>query len=71
MSYDDPILAAIEATEFARKIGFDYFDPEIEQRKKEYEEKLNSAKTSTVGCVCLDAENNIAVATSTGRKGFD
>ncbi|MFV0211761.1 isoaspartyl peptidase/L-asparaginase [Empedobacter falsenii] len=71
MSYEDRILAANEATEFARKIGFDYFDPEIEQRKKEYEEKLNSAKTSTVGCVCLDAENNIAVATSTGGKGFE
>ncbi|MDM1550544.1 isoaspartyl peptidase/L-asparaginase [Empedobacter falsenii] len=71
MTYDDRILAGSGAIEFARKHGFDHFNPETEQRKKEFEEKINSTRTSTVGCVCLDGDNNIAVATSTGGKGFE
>lgn len=71
MTYDDRILTGSGAIEFARKHGFEYFNPETEQRKKEFEEKIISSKTSTVGCVCLDGDNNIAVATSTGGKGFE
>lgn len=69
--YDDRILGDKGAIAFAHKNGFANFNPEIEQRRKEFIEKLNSNRTSTVGCVCLDVNKNIAVATSTGGKGFE
>jgi L-asparaginase len=69
--YNDRILGDKGAIAFAHKNGFANFNPEIEQRRKEFIEKLNSNRTSTVGCVCLDVNKNIAVATSTGGKGFE
>ncbi|MDM1297298.1 isoaspartyl peptidase/L-asparaginase [Empedobacter falsenii] len=71
MSYDDRILGDKGAITFAHKNDFANFNPEIEQRRKEFIEQLYSTHTSTVGCVCLDANKNIAVATSTGGKGFE
>lgn len=71
MQYDDRILGGIGALKFARENGFEYYNPELPQRRKEFEEKLNPSKSSTVGCVCLDADHGIAVATSTGGKGFE
>jgi len=70
--YDDRVLGGEGAIDFARKNGFDKFSTEIPQRRKEYEEKLKAKKaTSTVGCVALDSNGNIAAATSTGGKGFE
>lgn len=69
--YEDRILGGKGAIDFAYKNGFTPFDTEIQQRRDEYNEKLKSSKTSTVGCVCLDENQNIAVATSTGDKGFE
>lgn len=69
--YEDRILGGKGAIDFAYKNGFTPFDTEIQQRRDEYNEKLKSSKTSTVGCVCLDENQNIAVATSTGGKGFE
>lgn len=71
LTYDDRVLGGEGATHFARKNGFEAFRTEIPQRRKEYEEKVKSQGTGTVGCVALDAKGNIAAATSTGGKGFE
>lgn len=68
---EDKVLGGFGATNFARMHGFDYFDPELPQRREEYEKKKESSRTSTVGCVCLDASGKLAAATSTGGKGFE
>ena len=71
MNVDDRILGGSGATNFARKHGFEPFSTEIPQRRAEYEAKLASLGTGTVGCVALDNNGKIAVATSTGGKGFE
>ncbi len=71
MSYDDRVLGGSGATNFARENGFEAFSAEIPQRLAEYEAKLKSLGTGTVGCVALDTNGKIAVATSTGGKGFE
>jgi len=71
MPFDDRVLGGSGATNFARKQGFAFFSTEIPQRRAEYEAKLKSAGTGTVGCVALDKDGKIAVATSTGGKGFE
>ncbi|SFH28552.1 L-asparaginase [Pedobacter insulae] len=70
--YNDRVLSGEGALNFARKNGFEYFNPITAQRKLEYEAKLNqNDRKGTVGCVALDAAGNIAAATSTGGKGFE
>lgn len=71
MSFDDRVLGGEGALNFARGQGFSYFNPETTQRRKEYEVKLSTSKTSTVGCVALDQHGRLAAATSTGGKGFE
>ena len=71
MQVDDRILGGSGATNFARKYGFESFSTEIPQRRAEYEAKLASLGTGTVGSVALDKNGKIAVATSTGGKGFE
>jgi len=71
MQYDDRILGGSGATHFARKNGFEPFSTEIPQRRAEYETKLKASGLGTVGCVVLDSKGKIAVATSTGGKGFE
>jgi L-asparaginase len=71
MQFDDRILGGSGATQFARQHGFEVFSTEIPQRKAEYEAKLAATGTGTVGCVVLDGEGKLAVATSTGGKGFE
>lgn len=71
LDFDDKVLGGSGATNFARKHGFEVFSTEIPQRRSEYEAKLASAGTGTVGCVALDNDGKIAVATSTGGKGFE
>lgn len=71
MSVDDRVLGGSGATNFARQHGFEKFSTEIPQRRAEYEAKLASTGTGTVGCVALDNDGKIAVATSTGGKGFE
>jgi len=58
------LLAGYGALLFARQIGFPECPPEsliVEHEKKRWEEKHG-----TVGCVALDSNGRIAVATSTG-----
>jgi L-asparaginase len=71
MGVDDRILGGSGATNFARQHGFEKFSTEIPQRHAEYEAKLQSTGLGTVGCVALDANGRLAVATSTGGKGFE
>jgi L-asparaginase len=71
MSYDDRVLGGEGAIKFARENNFAEFNPEIPQRRLEFEEKLKSLGTGTVGCVALDKTGKIAAATSTGGKGFE
>jgi len=71
MKVDDRILGGSGATNFARQNGFEAFSTEIPQRRAEYEAKVKSLGTGTVGCVALDKDGKIAAATSTGGKGFE
>jgi len=71
MDYDDRVLGGSGATHFAREHGFEKFSTEIPQRRQEYEAKLEATRIGTVGCVALDANGQIAAATSTGGKGFE
>lgn len=71
MPYDDRVLGGEGATNFARKAGFEAFSTETPERRAEFVKKLASTGTGTVGCVALDADGKIAVATSTGGKGFE
>ena len=71
LSYEDKVLGGSGATNFARQQGFEKFSTEIPQRRAEYEAKLKATGTGTVGCVALDFNGKIAVATSTGGKGFE
>ena len=71
LNYDDKILGGSGATNFARQNGFEKFSTEIPQRRQEYEAKLKTSGTGTVGCVALDKNGKVAVATSTGGKGFE
>ena len=71
LNYEDKVLGGSGATNFARQQGFEKFSTEIPQRRAEYEAKLKPTGTGTVGCVALDSNGKIAVATSTGGKGFE
>ena len=71
LKVDDRVLSGEGATQFARDNGFEKFSTEIPQRKAEYEAKVKSNGQGTVGCVAFDKDGNIAVATSTGGKGFE
>ncbi|MEL1244203.1 isoaspartyl peptidase/L-asparaginase [Flavobacterium sp. DGU11] len=71
MPSDDRVLGGSGATDFARHNGFEVFSTEIPQRRAEYEAKLGTKGLGTVGCVALDKDGKIAVATSTGGKGFE
>ena len=71
MSEDDRVLGSEGANAYASKNNFEYFNPELPQRRKEYEAKLKSKGLGTVGCVAIDKEGKLAAATSTGGKGFE
>lgn len=71
MPFDDRVLGGEGATNFARQHGFEVFSTEIPQRRAEYEAKLKSNGSGTVGCVAIDKNGKLAAATSTGGKGFE
>ena len=68
---EDRVLSGQGAKQYATSKGFESFSTETEERKEEYNMKLKSSKTGTVGCVVLDRKGALAVATSTGGKGFE
>lgn len=71
MNEDDRVLGGEGALQFARANGFEYYSTETEHRRKEFEYKKGKAGIGTVGCVALDKDGKLAVATSTGGKGFE
>lgn len=71
MKEDDRVLGGNGAKIYADKNGFENFSTEIPQRRKEYEAKLKNGGKGTVGCVAIDKNRKLAVATSTGGKGFE
>jgi len=71
MPFDDRVLGGQGAIQFAREHGFEAYSTETADRRAEYEKKLASNGQGTVGCVAIDAEGKLAVATSTGGKGFE
>ncbi len=71
MKEDDRILGGDGAKTYATGHGFENFSTEIPQRRKEYDEKLKNGGKGTVGCVAIDKDGKLAVATSTGGKGFE
>jgi L-asparaginase len=71
LELEDRVLSGEGAIKFARLNGFEEFSTEIAQRKEEYEAKLAGTGVGTVGCVALDKNGAISVATSTGGKGFE
>ncbi|MDH6254016.1 L-asparaginase [Chryseobacterium sp. H1D6B] len=68
---DDRVLGGRGAKIYASEHGFKDFSTEIPQRRKEYEAKLENGGKGTVGCVAIDKNGKLAVATSTGGKGFE
>lgn len=71
MKEDDRVLGGSGAKNYATENGFEDFSTEIPQRRKEYDEKLKTGGKGTVGAVALDKNGKLAVATSTGGKGFE
>lgn len=71
MQEDDRVLGSEGAKKFAIENNFEDFSTEIAARKKEFEAKKKALGTGTVGCVALDRDGKLAVATSTGGKGFE
>ena len=71
MNVDDRVLGGNGAKKYAKENGFENFSTEIPQRRKEYEAKLKTGGKGTVGCVAIDTNGKLAVATSTGGKGFE
>lgn len=71
MEFDDRVLGADGALNFARDHNFMAFNPEIPQRREEYNAKVAALGLGTVGCVALDKNGKIAASTSTGGKGFE
>ena len=71
MPFDDRVLGGDGATNFARQNGFEVFSTEIPQRRAEYDAKMKSNGSGTVGCVAIDKNGKLAAATSTGGKGFE
>lgn len=71
MKEEDRVLGGEGAIQYAKQEGFNFYNTEIPQRRKEFENKLKSKGLGTVGCVALDKNGDLAAATSTGGKGFE
>lgn len=68
---EDSVLGGIGANNYAAENGFEEFSTETPNRREEYEKKLKNGGKGTVGCVAIDSDGKLAVATSTGGKGFE
>lgn len=71
MDVEDRILSGKGAQDFAINEGFEKFSTSTKEREKEYIAKKKATGIGTVGAVALDKNGLLAVATSTGGKGFE
>lgn len=67
----DRILAGREATLYARRHGFPFFNPVSPDRWMQWKKEVQTDKTGTVGACALDRKGRLAAATSTGGKGLE
>lgn len=65
-----PVIAGAHATELARTLGMEDFDPVTGHRKDEYRNQL-AGDRGTVGAVALDDRGRLCAGTSTGGVGFE
>ncbi len=70
MKEDDRVLGEAVQKTMLLNMVLKIFLQKFPQRRKEYEAKLNNGGKGTVGCVALDKDGKLAVATSTGGKGL-
>ena len=68
---EDNVLSGEGAISYAKSKGFEYYSSETKERREDYIRNLKSSGMGTVGCVAIDANGNLAAATSTGGKGFE
>jgi L-asparaginase len=66
----DRVLSGQGAFRFARKLGFEKFDPRTRQSLHRWK-KWQEEAYDTVGACALDRFGNLASATSTGGRGFE
>jgi L-asparaginase len=64
------VLAAAQATAYARAAGFGEHDPVTEHRRLEFEQQRQGS-SGTVGAVAIDGEHIICAGTSTGGVGWE
>ena len=64
------VLAAEQATQYARQQGIPVYDPITEHRRAEYTARI-AGDRGTVGAVAVDQAGIICAATSTGGVGFE
>lgn len=67
----DRVLAGPEATRYARRLGFDFFNPVSPGRWIQWKQETDAEKTGTVGACAVDRKGRLAAATSTGGKGLE
>lgn len=63
------LLSGKEATEYARKMGYEYYNPVTKERLREWRRLKSELGSGTVGAVALDKNGCIAAGTSTGGMG--
>ena len=69
---EDRVLAGAGAVRFARSLGFPPWNPVTPLRLRQWRRRRrDQSSLGTVGAVALDRAGRLAVATSTGGKGFE
>lgn len=63
------VLSGKEAAEYARKMGYEYYNPVTKERLREWRRSKSKLSSGTVGAVALDKDGCIAAGTSTGGRG--
>jgi len=68
---EDKVLSGPGAVAYSRSRGVLSHCTETPQRRAEFNQKNDSTRRGTVGCVAIDGTGGIAAATSTGGKGME
>ena len=70
LNLPDKVLSGLEASQFAIKNGFAFYNPETADAFQNFIKNKGKKRLGTVGAVALDEKGNLAASTSTGGKGF-